>query len=86
MLPFIKLFSLGLRVFSRPLINLTKRYHANNEITNQALRSFFYRLGNWYHRVETRINRRYLKTDASNITVKPISEGAAVDKGIEFFY
>jgi hypothetical protein len=32
MLPLYKLLSLFLRVFSRPLINLTKRYHATNKI------------------------------------------------------
>ena len=82
MLPLYKLFSLVARVFSRPLINLTKRYHANNQIQNQMIRRWFYRLGNWFNMIETRINRRYLRMDASKITIKPLSESNAVDKGI----
>jgi hypothetical protein len=82
MLPLYKLYSLLLRVFSRPLINLTKRYHATNEIKSDRIRRFFHRLGNWFHSFETRINRRYLKTDASKISVKSLAEPAAVEKGI----
>jgi len=82
MLPFYKLLSLFLRVFSRPLINLTKRYHATNQIQNQTVRKFYIRLGIWFHSFESRINRRYLKTDSHKISNKPLSEGASVDKGI----
>jgi hypothetical protein len=51
MLPLIKVFSLALRVCSRPLINLTKRYHANNQIQNQYVRRMFHRLGTWFHQI-----------------------------------
>lgn len=60
-LPLFKIFSLALRVCSRPLINLTKRYHANNEIQNQHLRTLFFRLGTYFHKLETTVNRKYLK-------------------------
>lgn len=86
MIPLYKLLSLLLRVFSRPLINLTKRYHANNELKNDWIRRQFFKLGVWFHRFETKINRRYLKMNANNTTVKPISEAQSIDKGIEFFY
>jgi len=62
MLPVYKLLSLFLRVFSRPLINITKRYHATNQIQSEWIRLFFLRLGNWFNAFETKINRRYLKT------------------------
>ncbi len=86
MIPLYKLLSLLLRVFSRPLINLTKRYHANNELKNDWIRRQFFKLGVWFHRFEAKINRRYLKMNANNTTVKPISEAQSIDKGIEFFY
>ena len=86
MIPLYKLLSLLLRVFSRPLINLTKRYHANNELKNDWIRRQFFKLGVWFHRFETKINRRYLKMNANNVAVKPISEAQSIDKGIEFFY
>jgi hypothetical protein len=82
MLPLYKLLSLFLRVFSRPLINLTKRYHANNEIKTDWVRRYFFRMGMWFHKFESKINRKYLKTDTNNIVIKPISEPNAVDKGI----
>ena len=48
MIPLYKLFSLLLRVFSRPLINLTKRYHANNQIKSDFIRRLFFTLGRWF--------------------------------------
>lgn len=81
MIPLYKLLSLVLRVFSRPLINLTKRYHANNHIRSIWLRNRFSALGLYFHKLENRINRRYLKMDP-NTTPKPLSEAQAVDKGI----
>lgn len=50
-----------MRVFSRPLINLTKRYHATNKIESDKVRKFFFVLGNWFNAFETRINRKFLK-------------------------
>jgi hypothetical protein len=49
MLPVYKILSLFLRVFSRPLINLTKRYHATNKIETDLIRRFFFRLGVWFN-------------------------------------
>lgn len=77
-----KLLSLFLRVFSRPLINITKRYHATNQIKIEWIRMFFLRLGNWFNAFETRINRRFLKTEPSKITIKTLAEPAAINKGI----
>lgn len=85
MIPLYKLLSLLLRVFSRPLINLTKRYHANNQIKNDWVRRQFYTMGIWFHKIENKINRRYLKMDPAT-TAKPMAEPQAIDKGIEFFY
>jgi hypothetical protein len=62
MLPLYKLLSLFLRVFSRPLINITKRYHATNQIQNEWIRLLFLRLGNWFNALETKISRKFLKT------------------------
>ena len=73
MIPIYKLLSLGVRVFSRPLINLTKQYHANNPIERVKLRQMFYRLGNWFHRVDTRINRHYLRVRNPNAAIQPLS-------------
>lgn len=88
MLPFIKVFSLIVRAFSRPLINYTKRYHNSNKSNlHQLLKVFFIRLGNFYNRVETRINKKFLKIEiADDVFIKPLSDDVALDKGVEFFY
>ena len=88
MLPFIKVFSLVVRAFSRPLINYTKRYHASNrDNTFKFIRVFFIRLGNYYNKVETKINKKFLKIEITDdVFIKPLSDDVAIDKGVEFFY
>ncbi len=61
MLPLIKVISLLFRVFSKPLISMTKQYHSRNEIQSDYLRRFFIFMGNKYHKFDTFISRRYLK-------------------------
>lgn len=42
MLPLYKLFSLIVRVFARPLVNYTKKYHISNQSNeNNHLKRFF---------------------------------------------
>ena len=88
MLPLIKVFSLVLRAFSRPLINYTKRYHSSNKNNlNQTFRMFFIRVGNRYNIIETKINKKFLKIQvADDVFIKPLSDDVALDKGVEFFY
>jgi hypothetical protein len=49
------------------------------------IRTFFIRLGNFYHRFDSAINRRFLKIN-SQFAFKPLSDEIALEKGIEFFY
>jgi hypothetical protein len=85
MIPLIKVVSLLFRVFSKPLINYTKMYHATNEIKSNRVKAFFVMMGNKYHRFENFVNKRYLKMPSS-VVLKPLNENIAVEKGIEFFY
>ena len=86
MIPFYKLLSLLIRVFSRPLINYTKKIHLNNNSGEQEiLRTIFIRCGNFYHRWETKINKKFLKIE-SNFANKPLNDELALEKGIEFSY
>jgi hypothetical protein len=84
MIPLIKVVSLLFRVFSKPLINYTKMYHATNEIKSNRLKSFFIMMGNKYHRFENFINKRYMKM--ASVAHKPLNDNIALEKGIEFFY
>eukprot|EP01017_Pseudomicrothorax_dubius_P027495 TRINITY_DN3176_c0_g1_i2.p1 TRINITY_DN3176_c0_g1~~TRINITY_DN3176_c0_g1_i2.p1 ORF type:complete len:218 (-),score=52.93 TRINITY_DN3176_c0_g1_i2:63-716(-) len=87
MLPLLKVFSLVIRVFCRPLINYTKNYHKGGGVTSVRMRLFFIWLGNYHHRLEYRINRRFLKlSDNSDVYIKPLNEDIAIEKGVEFFY
>jgi hypothetical protein len=46
MLPFYKLFSLIVRVFARPLVNYTRKYHISNQSAEGSyLKIFFIRFG-----------------------------------------
>lgn len=77
MIPLIKVVSLLFRVFSKPLINYTKMYHATNEIKSNWLRAFFIMLGNKYHRFENYINKRYLKV-SNEFAFKPLNDTLAL--------
>jgi hypothetical protein len=64
---------------------MTKKYHASNQVKNSYLQALFLKLGNWFHIFETRINRKFLKSQGNGV-VKPISSEKTLEKGIEFFY
>jgi hypothetical protein len=61
MIPFYKAFSLVLRVLSRPLLAYTKKVHSSGEAQSMRVRRFFIFMGNFYHRYDSTINRRFLK-------------------------
>lgn len=73
MIPFYKAFSLVLRVFSRPLLAYTKRVHSSGEAQSLRVRVFFVRLGNFYHKLDSAINRRFLKVE-SQFAFKPLND------------
>lgn len=85
MIPFYKAFSLIMRVISKPLLSYTKRVHSSKEAQNLKIRQLFITLGNFYHRFDSTINRKFLKIN-SQFAYKPLSDELALEKGIEFFY
>lgn len=87
MLPLFKVFSLVVRVFSRPVVNYLKTIHKSNYKNIGPVSKFLMSLGNKHHRMEVFINRKMmnLKTD-SDMFVKPLSPEISLEKGIEFFY
>ena len=88
MIPFFKIFSLVIRVFTRPMVNYTKKYHlGNTKNTPRLLRAYFVALGNYYNRAESWINRKFLKIETPDaLFIKPLSDDVALEKGVEFFY
>ena len=81
MIPFYKAFSLLLRVFSKPLLNYTKKVHSSQEAQSKIVRQLFIALGNSYHRYDSTINRKFLKIN-SQFAFKPLSDELALEKGI----
>ncbi len=86
MIPLYKAISLLMRVFSRPLINYTKKYHAVKSSNSNSwmalnIRKIYTRMGNYFNLIETKINRKYLKT-TTNFAYKPLNEELAIEKGI----
>ena len=77
MIPLIKIVSLLFRVFSKPLINYTKMFHATNQIKSNRLRLFFIGMGNRYNKFENYVNKRYLKV-ASDFVYKPLNDNLAL--------
>ena len=88
MLPLFKVFSLLLRVASRPLINYAKIIHRENHgrYKHEWFRKFFIRLGLFSNRMENKINKKVLGNKVDDFFVKAITDNVAMEKGIEFFY
>lgn len=87
MLPVFKVFSLVVRVFSRPVVNYIKSIHKSNFKNLTGVSKLLVRMGNRYHITEVWMNRKILglKTDSDMFT-KPLSPEIALEKGIELFY
>ena len=88
MLPLFKVFSLLIKIFSKPVVNYTKKFHMSNQHRSHAyIRRFFVFLGNKYHLVETKINRKFLNVSSEfAFRIKPLNDEDAITKGVEFFY
>ena len=62
MLQFYKVFSLVVRVFTKPLVTYTKQFHmARNGKQNKLSKTFFLYLGNKYYVLELMLNKGSLQ-------------------------
>lgn len=61
-LAFYKILALVLKVFSKPLIDRTKKVHLQRDVTkaHPRFRTFFIKLGNNYHYYDQWINQKFL--------------------------
>lgn len=78
-LPLYKVLSLVIRVFSKPLITYTKQAHLKNDVTGSVplLRQSFIKLGNYYHRWEMWINKKFMNIE-TKYAFKPINDELAI--------
>lgn len=86
--PLFKIGSLVVRVLTRPMINLTKKYHLTNAMLGGAFaRRQFIKLGNYQNFLEYKINRKFLSLkNKDEVGPRALHDEIALEKGIEFFY
>ena len=74
-LVFYKVFALVLKVFTKPLVDYTKKVHLRRGIqtTHPMLRSFFIKTGNKYAYYEQLINQKFLQIETS-FAFKPLND------------
>lgn len=74
MIQFYKVFSLVLRVFTKPVVNYTKQYHISRKrFSHTKIRKLFIYLGNKHLELETLIEN-YSANTANNINKKIIND------------
>lgn len=83
-LPFNKVFSLSIRLFTRPLINYAKSAMKMHPKRSEAMRAVLFQSGQVYHQMHYRIQRLFLTTTIAEEYVKPLSEEKALEAGAEF--
>lgn len=81
-LPFAKIFSLCLRLFTRPTINLIKTAFKKKEDHPPALQGFLIATGHFYHVTYVRLQRAFLPA-INRPPIKPLSEDRALQAGVE---
>jgi Optic atrophy 3 protein (OPA3) len=87
MLPILKVLTLIFKVFSKPMITYTKKYHmARKNNHSNFSKSFLIYFGNKWHMIETMINRRFLNISQSDFVIKELSPNDALEKGLEYTY
>ena len=74
MLPFLKVFSLVVRAFSRPVVNHYKKYLNGQKDKKIWSRSYFIWMGKRYDVYEQKLNRKLLNlSTSSDFFMKQIS-------------
>lgn len=81
LLPFAKLFSLCLRLFTRPAVALITSAYRRKLDHSLGLQSFLITTGQLYHQVLTR-SQRGLANSKWKQPVKPLSEAQALEAGV----
>eukprot|EP01017_Pseudomicrothorax_dubius_P021724 TRINITY_DN2336_c0_g1_i2.p1 TRINITY_DN2336_c0_g1~~TRINITY_DN2336_c0_g1_i2.p1 ORF type:complete len:217 (+),score=53.72 TRINITY_DN2336_c0_g1_i2:67-717(+) len=71
----------------KPVVNYTKKYHIDRTKGGSKMKDFFVWLGNYNYRLESKINRKFLRlSDTDDVYIKPLNEDVAIERGVEFFY
>ncbi|CAG9321602.1 unnamed protein product [Blepharisma stoltei] len=85
MVPWGKLLSLTIRMFTKPVTNYIKLGLKSNNRQSMYTKKVLVNLGQFYHTINIRIQRRAFNMSGGDSYIKPLTEDKAVDQGIEFF-
>lgn len=87
MFPVFKLVSLAIRLFSRPAVELMKRFHNSRVSRHSRFSKFLIWLGNWQYHCKIHMDKYLLnmRTD-SDMFLQGLKNEVALEKGIHFFY
>lgn len=83
LLPIAKIFSLCLRLFTRPTINLAKTALKKKEDHSPVVQGFLVATGHMYHHSYVRLQRAFLPA-TNRSPIKSLSEEKALEAGVEF--
>lgn len=84
MIPLFKVISLAIRMFTRPLSNYLKSSLKYKNDHHPLVRKSILSLGQIYHILQIKIQRRIMNMSSSDTYVKPLSDEKALEQGAEF--
>jgi hypothetical protein len=83
MIPLIKVLSLVLKIFAKPMTNYFKVRLRNTDLSNHYARTGVIYIGQAANVFYTKSQRVLMNTSSRSAYVKPLTEEAALDSGIE---
>lgn len=84
MIPLFKVVSLMIRLFTRPISNYLKNSLKGKKDHHPKIKSSIVYLGQFYHTINIKIQRRVMNMSSTDSYVKPLPEEQALDSGAEF--
>lgn len=82
-IPFAKIFSLGLRLFTKPVVNFAKTAFKKKTEHPKGVQKALISLGQVQNRVNVRIQRMYLGVEYKEAKINPLLADKAFDTGAE---
>ena len=84
MIPLFKVVSLIIRMFTRPVTNHLKNSLKHKHDHHPYFKLQILNLGQFYHRIQIKIQRRLMNISSSDSYVKPLPDDKALESGAEF--
>ena len=82
-IPFVKIFSLFLRLFTRPIVNFVKNTFKKKTEHPVGMERTLVSLGNFQNRLNVMIQRKYLGVEHTDSKINPVAKDKAFDMGAE---